>query len=283
MRWEALPINTTFDRARRQEAYRRITGLVRRGGERRLLPLDDLTRRVRIFEQNYVGIHPIAVSRIVGTAGRSEDFDKDFLPLRPEARGRWMRVERSFSTGEFPPIVVYQLGESYFVVDGHHRVAIAKQRKVEYIDAEITRLHARFELPDDVDVGRLILAEQHQLFMEESGLERARPEASIRFNRPDRYVELLELIKAHGFDLIKEQGRMLSTEEIAASFYDRVYLPTIEAIRREGLLDACPEDTEADIFLWIYARRRALFAEQGRADLDEVVLQKKQKHRTRDD
>lgn len=275
MRWEALPINTTFDRARRREVYRRITGLVRGGRERTLLPLDDLTRSVRIFEQSYVGIHPIPVARIVGTAGRSDDFDRDFLPLRPEARDRWMRVERSFSESEFPPIVVYQLGESYFVVDGHHRVAIAKQRKVENIDAEITRLRARFELPDDVDVGGLILAEQHHLFMHESGLERARPEALIRFDRPDRYIELLELVKVHGFDLIQSRGIVLSREEIAGDWYDNIYLPGVEAIRREGLLEAFPDETEADIFMSIYERRRTLFPERGNLEFEDVVSETK--------
>jgi hypothetical protein len=275
MRWEALPINTTFDRARHREVYRRIAGLVRGEGERTLLPLDDVARRVRIFEQSYVGIQPIPVAMIVGTAGRSEDFDKDFLPRRPEARDRWMRVERSFSESEFPPIIVYQLGESYFVVDGHHRVAIAKQRKVEYIDAEITRFRARYELPADADVGRLILAEQHHLFMEESGLERARPEASIRFNRPDRYIELLELVKVHGFDLIQEHGRVLPREEIAADWYDNIYLPGVDAIHREALAEAFPNETVADIFLSIYERRRTLFPERGSLEFEDVVSETK--------
>lgn len=275
MRWEALPINSSFDRARRREVYRRITSLVRGKGPRALLPLDEVKDRIRLFEQSYEGIRAIPVARVVGTAGRSEDFDKDFLPRRPEARERWMSIERSFPEGEYPPIVVYQLGGSYFVVDGHHRVAIARQRGIEFIDAEVTHLRARFPMPEDVDVAELILSEQQKLFMEESGLDRARPEATIRFSRPHLYIELLELVKAHGYDLIQEQARLSTRDQVAADWYDHVYLPAIEAIHREGLTDAFPKETEADIFLSIYQRRRTLFPERGSMEFEDVVSETK--------
>jgi hypothetical protein len=84
-------------------------------------------------------------------------------------------VERDFAEGEFPPISVFELDGSYFVVDGHHRVAVARQRGVQYIDAEVTRLRSRWPLPSDADLGRIFMEEQRRLFMEESGLERARP------------------------------------------------------------------------------------------------------------
>jgi hypothetical protein len=271
MRYEQLPINTTFERARRREVYRRLAGIVTGERQQALLPLDELQARIRLFEQTYLGVRPIRVDRVVGTAGRSEDFDDNFLPKRQEVRERWMRVERAFPDGEFPPIVAYKVGDSYFVVDGHHRVAIAKQKKIEYIDAELTELRARFKIPPGAHVGELIHAEQKQLFREDSGLERTRPEAEIEFSRPDGYVELLELIKVHAYHLSVDHESLVPIAEAARDFYEEIYEPTVETIRAEGMDTAFPNHTDADLFMFVYERRRSLFAEHGSIALDEVV------------
>ncbi|MGH3014917.1 MAG: chromosome partitioning protein ParB, partial [Gaiellaceae bacterium] len=129
---------TTFERARRRSAYARLARIVGRGGSRDLLPLDQAIERLRPFTRRYVGIRPIPVAQIVGTDSRGSDFDRDFLPRRPDVRERWRRVEQAFPDSGFPPIVAYQLGDAYFVIDGHHRVAIARRRRMETIDAEVT-------------------------------------------------------------------------------------------------------------------------------------------------
>ncbi len=107
--------------------------------------------------------------------------------------------------------------------------------------------------------------------MEESGLDRARPEASIVFTRPHGYVELLELVKVHGFHLMRDRGRVLPMDEIAGDWFDRVYLPTIAAIRRERLLEAFPRQTEGDLFLWVWQRRRVVFPEHGGMSLEDTI------------
>jgi hypothetical protein len=263
---------SSFGKARRREAYRRLSQIAGRGRSRPLLSLDEVSRRLRAFEQTYVGVRPIRIADVVGTVSRVEDFDRDFLPKRSKIQERWRSVEGSFPEGDFPPIVVYELDGRYFVVDGHHRVAIARQRGIEFIDAEITRLRSRTKLPPDADIGAIIMAEQERRFGEESGLERARPEATIEFSRPQGYIELLEHIKIHGFHLMMERGASCSMDEIAADWYDRVYLPTLEAIAREGLHDLWPRATEADLFLWVGQRRRELFPEQAEdLDIDGTV------------
>ena len=260
-------VRSTFKRARRREAYRRLSQIAGRNRSRPLLSLDEVSRRLRAFEQTYIGIRPIPVADVVGTVSRVDDFDRDFLPKRSKIQERWQSVEQSYPSGDFPPIVVYELDGRYFVVDGHHRVAIARQRGVEFIDAEITQLRSRWELPADADIGAIIMQEQCRRFLEESGLERARPEARIEFSRPQGYIELLEHIKIHGFHLMMERNAPLSMEEIAADWYDRVYLPTVEAIHREGLNDLWPRATDADLYLWVGQRRRELFPERT-DDLD---------------
>ncbi len=264
-------VRSTWRKARRREAYRRLSQIAGRNRSRPLLSLDEVSRRLRAFEQTYVGVRPIRVEDVVGTVSRVDDFDRDFLPKRSKIQSRWRSVEETYPEGDFPPIVVYELDGRYFVVDGHHRVAIARQRGIEYIDAEITRLRSRWKLPPDADIGAIIMAEQQRRFMEESGLERARPEARIEFSRPQGYIELLEHIKIHGFHLMMERGETCSMEEIAGDWYDRVYLPTVEAIHRESLHEHWPRATDADLFLWVGQRRRELFPERDHLGIEDGV------------
>jgi hypothetical protein len=262
---------STYDKARRQKVGRRLMAKLRDEQTQELLPLSEVTSRLRMFEQSHVGVRPIPVDRIVGTVDRTGDFDREFLPRRPEIGARWKRVEQAFPEGDFPPIVVYEVDGRYFLVDGHHRVAIAKRRGVQSIDADITRLRTRYPLPPDADIGRVIHIEQQRLFMEESGLERSRPEAHIELTRPQGYLELLEQVKVHGYHLMRERHEVLPDEEVAGDWYDRVYQPATEAIRAEGLLALYPGATEGDLFLWLRERQRALFPERGGLSYTEAA------------
>lgn len=271
MSWQQLPQPSTFGKARRREAYRRFARIVGSPKPEGLLPLDEVRDRLRIFDQTYVGVRPIPVERIIGSAGRSNDFNRKWLPLRPQTRDRWKSVEHAFPEGGWPPIIVYQLDETYFVVDGHHRVAIAKQRGIDYIDAEVTTLRSRYTFPPGTDIGAVIMREQERIFMEESGLDRARPEASIEFSRPPGYVELLELVEVHGYHLMRERNAFVSPEEAAGDWYDRLFLPTTEAMREQRLQHVFPRSTDGDLFLLVYQRRRALVPERGGIGMDEAV------------
>ena len=271
MPWSDLPEVSTFERAKRREAYRRLARAVT-GGEPQLLPqLDDVKDRLRLFDQRYIGVRPIEVARIVGTAGRNNAFDKDFLPRRHATRERWKRLEQAFDQGGFPPISVYQVGDDYYVIDGHHRVAIAKARKIDYIDAEVTELRPRRALPEGLDVGRVIFAEQERRFREESGLSESRPDVRIEFTKPVGYVELLELVQMYGFRLMLERQEAITRADAAAHFYDDVYLPAVRAIRAERLHEAFEGNTEADLYLFVHERRRALLSERGYLTMQDVA------------
>jgi hypothetical protein len=59
--------------------------------------------------------------------------------------------------------------------------------------------------------------------------------------------------------------------EAARDFYDHTYVPTIATIKSENLGAAFPRATEADLFMFIYERRRSLFPDHGSLELEEVV------------
>ena len=271
MAWDRFPFLPTFEKARRRELYQKMATIVRGDDSEELLSLEETKRRLRLFNQRYVGIEPILVAKIVGTAEHRPDFGPGFLPRDFDTRERWRRVEQAFPLSDFPPIVVYLVGDAYFVVDGHHRVAIAKQRDIAFIDAEVTELESRYPLDADTDIAEVIHREQHQIFMEESGLDGARPMVQIECTNPLGYVELLDLVKVYGYHLMIDSGRALPAEEIAARWYDDVYRPGLDALRAEGVFEDFPNAMEADVFLWVWQRRQAFFPQHGGMTLAEAA------------
>src|SRR5215831_3284510 len=111
-----------------------------------LLQLNEATDRLRPHRRRYLGVRPIQVGNIIGTDSRDGDFDREFRALKPELQERLRRVGEAFRDGDLPPITVEKLGDAYFVIDGHHRVALARQRGVLAIDADVTELTARWHL-----------------------------------------------------------------------------------------------------------------------------------------
>jgi hypothetical protein len=135
---------------------------MKRSGARdrdRLLELDDVERRLKPFGRRYLGVRAIPLEALVGTDSRASSFTRDFRPLHAASRDRLPSLERAFPDGAFPPIVAVKLGEAYFVIDGHHRAALARRRGVEMIDADVTELVARVPLPAGADMLELVLRE----------------------------------------------------------------------------------------------------------------------------
>ncbi|MGH3383831.1 MAG: hypothetical protein ACRDO1_04575 [Nocardioidaceae bacterium] len=67
------------------------------------------------------------MSSVVGSISRPGDFDQDFRLVNRGLQDRWRRVTSEVRAGLEPqPVDLVQLGELYFVVDGHHRVSVAR-------------------------------------------------------------------------------------------------------------------------------------------------------------
>jgi hypothetical protein len=92
-----------------------------------------------------LGVRTVPLDRIVGTMRHPSQNTADFLPL-PELRGenwraRWQRINRANDRLEvLPPIEVFQVGDEYYVADGHNRVAAARQAGALDTDAAVTQL-----------------------------------------------------------------------------------------------------------------------------------------------
>ncbi len=271
MTWEGLPPISTYPKARRKELFRRVGRLLTRRPQGHLLNLEEVQSQLKSFEQSYVGVRSIPIDQIVGSVARSSDFDDDFLPVSDRLETRWQSLENRFPDGGFPPIVVFKVGDAFFVADGHHRVAIAKQRKMDYLDAEITEIHTPYELDADTDITELVHLGQQRIFMEASGLGAVVPGARFTFTRPWRYAELLDNLKVHGWDLVASRNEFVTREEIARSWFETVYLPTIKLIRDADLPNMCEDMTIDDLFLWVGDRWRRMFHERGDQSFEDVI------------
>lgn len=109
-----------------------------------LLDFNELTIHKTVHNSTYTGLHTVDIEKIRGSEGRSEDFDSEFNPLRETTRERWLRIARAFLTGqELPPVELLQVGDIYFIRDGHHRVSVAHSLGQRYIEAEVTLMDMR--------------------------------------------------------------------------------------------------------------------------------------------
>lgn len=91
--------------------------------------------------RHYAGIKPVRIEQIRGSEGRSTDFDRQFNPIHERTAKRWMSVYAAWQNGTvMPPVELVQVGDSYFVRDGHHRISVARALGLSYIDAQVTVL-----------------------------------------------------------------------------------------------------------------------------------------------
>ena len=90
-----------------------------------------------------IGVQSIEMNLIVGSVGRAHELDEKFFYKGRSKDDRHQRVEADFLSGKpMQPIQVLKLqhGDEYFVMDGHHRVAIAKKHGLPSINAEVTEV-----------------------------------------------------------------------------------------------------------------------------------------------
>jgi hypothetical protein len=217
-----------------------------------LLSYEDIRSQLPALAERERGTQLIPIDQIVGSVGRYRDFTREFLPRRGADRERWKRLDIAVNRlQDIPPIQVYQVGDVYFVRDGNHRVSVARANGFTHVEAVVTEIRTRAPFTPDMDPTKFILQEEYAAFLERTQLDKLRPQQTIMFSVPGRYDELREHIDVHRYYLGLEQKREIRYEEAVTSWYDNVYAPAIEAIRREGILRSFPGRTEADLYVWV--------------------------------
>jgi nucleotide-binding universal stress UspA family protein len=254
-----------FKVARRQAGLTALLGRLT-GRPTELLSFDAAMRQLRLLGSAERGLKDIPLSAITGSVGRTSDYTRDFLPRRDEDQQRWANVRAAATdprVGGMPPIKVYQIGEAYFVIDGHHRVSVARQMGATHIQAYVTEIRTRVTLSADASPEELILKAEYADFLEVTQLDRRRRGSDLSVSVPGQIEHLHMQIEANRQALAQSSGHDVGLPEAAADWHDRFYMPIIYLVREQGLLRDFPGRTEADLYVMVTEHRQALEQELG--------------------
>src|SRR5215212_7889711 len=138
-------VDADFTRARRRARLRAVAARIRREHtSNRLLSFDDVRRELAANNRLHRGTRVVEVHEIVGSVGRWDEFDRSFLPARASVGHKWKRIDRAFHRAQdLPSVELYKIGDTYFVVDGHHRVSVARYHVVPTVEATVAEFHPK--------------------------------------------------------------------------------------------------------------------------------------------
>ncbi len=194
-----------------------------------------------------LGLREVPVARITGSVGRAHELLPTFLPRRQrkEDTARLAIVKRRLEQAEpMPPLELYRLGYEYYVLDGHHRVAAARQLGIGELEAEVTE----YLSPTD--------AEQQQVFRERRAFERETGLTKVGASRVGTYPQMTGLREASSTPAALApvsrgagEGHGVGLHEAWRHWYFGFFQPMQRAIRKRGLSLVFPGERSADILV----------------------------------
>ncbi len=256
-------VRSDYSRARFKAFLHGVWATIKRQPNR-LLSYDDVKEKLHLGGPVHRGLKTVRVNQIVGSLNRYHQFDRFFLPTQDDTSSRWQAVNRAFYQDvSLPPVVLYKVGQVYFVVDGHHRVSVAREQKQEFIDAEVRECATRVNITADLRPEDLEILGDKVNFLERSALDDLRPEAKIKLTIPDGFDRMLEHIAVHRYFMGLDLKRDISKQEAVTDWYDNVYLPIVRVIRKSKILKEFPGKTEGDLYLWVLDHEHYLAEREG--------------------
>ena len=252
-----------FQAARQRASVQEI--LARFSGKStQLLSYDEVAEKLKLRIRTERGVQHIPIDAIVGSVGRDTDFTRAFLPRSMVDKQRWANVKAAMEDGAgLPPIEVYKVGEVYFVMDGNHRVSIAKQEGFTSIEARVIEVRTNVPLTPDIQPDDLIIKAEYAEFLDATRITDLRPNVDLSVTIPGQYEKLMSQIYLQKFIMVEDQKLNASLQDAVEAWYDNIYIPLAEAIRDRGLLRWFPNRTITDLYIWIAENRTTLEKEQG--------------------
>jgi hypothetical protein len=120
-----------------------------------LYDLNALRPELHLHGCSYSGIQVVPIRSIIGSEGRTTDFDMGFHPVNEAARQRWVDVGMAYLSGQpLEPVQLIRVGDAYFVRDGHHRVSVSRAFGQVAIDAEVITWKASGPFPWQAEESR---------------------------------------------------------------------------------------------------------------------------------
>ena len=229
-----------------------------------LLSFEDVRRQFHLGEPSQEPVtKEVPLDKIVGSVGRYHDFNRAFLPRAQVDPRRWTHIARLQRQARLPPIDLFQVGDAYFVRDGHHRVSVARALKYRTIRAHVVEIPLRVPLDATTSPGDLIRKAEYADFLEKTSLDRTHPDQRIDLTVSGGYGSLLQHIEVHQFYMGLRSRKYPTLPEAASNWYRTVYLPVMDRIKASRVLANFPGRTEADLYLWISENRARLQMRYG--------------------
>jgi uncharacterized ParB-like nuclease family protein len=193
------------------------------------------------FDHKDRGARLVPVAQIIGSVGRYHDFDSEFRLKHNMTSDRLQRIKQAMTAGKLlPPVKLYQIKDEYYVMDGHHRVAAAKEIGRHEIDAKIE------EFIPSKDTLENVLYREKSEFNEATRLPYA-----IDLTEVGQYTHLIKQISKHQGFLKHEIKKPVSFESAAKDWYKTIYGPLNDIIDQGRLIGAFPGRTIADLYTYI--------------------------------
>src|SRR5215213_5150164 len=248
-------------RGKLQGVLARITG---RSNE--LLSYEEIADKLKLQGRSDKGVQSISVAAVIGSVGRYTDFTRTFLPRRADDRQRWANVKAAtldpVGMG-LDPVEVYKVSEVYFVVDGNHRVSIARQEGWKTIEAHVIEIQTDIPLTPDVQPDELIVKAEYADFLKQTGLNKTPEHIDLKITIPGGYQKLLDEICTLRCQMEEEHQKECSLQDSAESWYREIYLPFAEAVRERGMMRWFQNRTVTDLYVWMSEHRDELEKELG--------------------
>jgi hypothetical protein len=258
-------LSSDFYSARTRAFFQRLLSVIS-GQSRDLLKFDEVREKLHLGGPIYKGVQTVPLDQVVGSVERYSDFDREFLPTQSHTAERWRRVNRAwYEDVHLPPVLLYKVGEVYFVVDGNHRVSVARTQGQAYIDAEVRECRARVPVTEHTRAEDLERLGDSVEFLERTQLDQLRPGVQIQTTLLGGYDRLLEHIAVHRYFMGIEQQREVSEQEAVVHWMDALYQPVVDIVQKSGILEEFPGRTAADLYLWVMDHLHYLRSEDHQA------------------
>jgi hypothetical protein len=93
----------------------------------------------------------VPIEQIVGTVEPTRCFDRHFRPTSEVPRMRFERIAAEIRSGRgMDPVELYLCDGRYYVLDGHHRVAVARALGERWVWANVTEVRLSYSDAPDI-------------------------------------------------------------------------------------------------------------------------------------
>jgi DNA-binding Lrp family transcriptional regulator len=201
----------------------------------------DQQQKEAAFDHRDRGIRSVPLNRIVGSVGRYKDFDNRFRFKQnlPQERLQWIK-EAMRKGRTLGPVKLFEIKDEFYVLDGNHRIAAAKELGHDEILAHIEEF-----IPSKNTLQNILFRERAEF------ADRTRLPAEINLTEINQYAYLLEQISEHQQYLQEEGEDEVTFESAALDWFKTIYRPLCTIIKRGRLVDSFPERTIDDLFAYI--------------------------------